>query len=585
MSKNNKLKREVTQSAMRRLAGGASYARGESYFANGNVVSLVEHADSITAKVIGTEEYEVTLMAREGGLDYECSCPMGADGVFCKHCVAVGLAWLANLTGGPKATTTPVVTLDDARAWLSKQEKGTLIELVMEQAAKDEHLRERLLLQSAKSAGPGVDVAAIRKAIYRATNTRGFVDYRAARDFARGIDQVVDSIAELLEERRATEVIELSEHALARVEAAISQMDDSDGNIGGILGRLQELHLAACREAKPYPEKLAARLFDWEMRTPWDTFYGAAGTYADVLGERGLATYGRLAEAAWARVPTVGPGGKDPEVFGKSYRIKQIMEAIARQSGDIEALVAIKARDLSSAYHFLEIAEIYREAKQPDDALAWAERGIKAFPKEPDSRLREFLADEYHRRRRHDAAMDLIWAEFSEGAYLQNYQKLKQHADRIRQWPGWREKALDLIRAEIEQQKQGVPKKPETRWRWRPPNPDHSELVRIFLWEGDVETAWQEAKTGDCNNSLWLELAAKREKEFPADVIPIYKREIESLINQTNNTSYAEAVKLLGRIRQLMARLQQSEQFASFLTALRATYKAKRNFIKLVERL
>ena len=100
------------------------------------------------------------------------------------------------------------------------------------------------------------------------------------------------------------------------------------------------------------------------------------------------------------------------------------MEALAKQSGDPEALVEIKRRDLSHAYSFLQIAEIYREAGQHDKALDWAEQGLKSFSQR-DSRLVEFLAHEYHRRAQHDDAMKLIWQEFVESPFLKNYQELE----------------------------------------------------------------------------------------------------------------------------------------------------------------
>lgn len=391
MTEAGELKNVLTREALRQLAGARSFERGEDYFAAGQVTSLVEHAGKLTATVQGTEDYRVKISICGEALDYDCTCPMGADGAFCKHCVATGLAWLANGSGTgnspaqkPKPTDTVVVTLGDARTWLAAQEKSQLVEMLLDQAVTDTHLRERLLLQAAKTSGKGASVAAIRKAMDRATRTGGFVDYRAAHDFSSGIDQVVDSIDDLLKAGCAAEVIELTEHALGKVEQAVMSMDDSDGYMGGILQRLQELHLAACHAAKPDPESLAERLFDWEMRTHFDTFFGAANTYAELLGERGLAAYRRRAEAAWARVPQVRPGEKDPEEYGRTFRIKHIMETLARQTSDVEALVAIKARDLSNAYIFLQIAEIYREAKQPDQALAWAERGVKAFPDRTD---------------------------------------------------------------------------------------------------------------------------------------------------------------------------------------------------------
>src|SRR5262245_56341647 len=117
----------------------------------------------------------------------------------------------------------------------------------------------------------------------------------------------------------------------------------------------------------------------------------------------------------------------------------------------MEAVVVVMKRDLSLAYHYLQIAQTYKNARKHDLALEWAERGVEAFPEHTDSRLREFLAEEYHRRKRHDEAMALIWAEFAESPILEEYKKLKVHAQRIEQWESWREKALDYLRSEVEQ--------------------------------------------------------------------------------------------------------------------------------------
>ena len=81
--------------------------------------------------------------------------------------------------------------------------------------------------------------------------------------------------------------------------------------MGDILQRLQDLHLAACRKVKPDPEELAARLFDRELNGQWDVFYGAAATYASILGERGLAVYRRLAEEEWKKIKPLGPSKEE----------------------------------------------------------------------------------------------------------------------------------------------------------------------------------------------------------------------------------------------------------------------------------
>ena len=273
------------------------------------------------------------------------------------------------------------------------QDKSALVNMLVEHAMEDDRLRQRLLMKAAKKRAKGIDLVTYRRAINEAVEPDGFVDYRSAYEYARGIQEVIDSVEELLKEGYATEVIELAEHALETVEEAMGSVDDSDGEMGSILERIQQLHYKACKKAKPDPEALARRLFEWELRTDYDTFYGGAETYASILGEKGLAVYRNLAEEEWVKVPALKPGRDDSEKYPKRFRSTHIMEDLARQTGDVEAVVAVKKRDLSLAYHYLEIAETYKSARQHDLALEWAELGVKAFPKRTDSRLREFLAE------------------------------------------------------------------------------------------------------------------------------------------------------------------------------------------------
>jgi hypothetical protein len=394
-------------------------------------------------------------------------------------------------------------------------------------------------------------------------------------DYVQGIEDVIRSLEELLQEGYADEVIKLVEHFLAGVEDRLGEVDDSDGLLGDILVRLQELHHAVCRKAKPDPEALARRLFEWELRTEWDTFLGAAETYADVLGAQGLAVYRRLAEAEWAGVPALGPGQRDAERYSQRFRITHIMETLAGRSGDLEALVAVKARDLSLAYAFLEIAQLYQQARRYDQALAWAEGGVKAFPVHTDGRLRDFLAEEYHRRKRHEEALALIWAEFAEEPCLETYRKLRAHADRIAQGPPWRERALAFLRETL-----AKAMKDASRKEWAPRG--RSELVEILLWEKDVETAWREAKAGGCSDELWLELAARREKDHPEEALPVYQGLIDPLVNQKHNEAYREAVRLLGKVGELMRRLGRRAEFDAYLEGVRTAHKPKRNLMKLI---
>ncbi|MBW2736689.1 MAG: SWIM zinc finger family protein [Deltaproteobacteria bacterium] len=553
---------------------------------------VVRDGTTVVASVEGQQMYRVRLSLREGNLFADCSCPMGRAGVFCKHCVAAGLAWIE----GPLEATSRVgstesagglpdaaalddfsTDLDRIREHLAQLEPSTLVEMLIEQALWDDNLLRRLTMAAARS-DEVVNIKTMRHAITEATRTGGFVDYGAAPHFARGIEDLVHAVSQLLEESHANEVIKLSEYALRRVERALEHMDDSDGYMRPILDDLQTLHHAACVKAHPDPVKLARRIFEWEINGDWDIFYGASRTYADVFGETGLAEYRKLAENLWQDVPQLGSNGEGRTYEHPRFRLTAMMEALATELGDVEALVAIKSRDLSSAFRYLQIAETYKEAGEPDKALAWAEKGVRAFSSKTDSRLREFLAEEYHRLGRHGDAVGLIWQNFSDHSNLSYYQALKQHAEQTSEWPRWRKKALAHFG---ERERTDAWLGPRERWTMGPLN-FGSELVAIFLWEKDVDAAWEEACQRGCSSDQWMELARLREDGHPEDALRVYQDEVQRLVNQTNNPAYKEAIDWVRHIRRLLRKTGQEDQFGKYVAELEVEFKRKRNFMKLL---
>lgn len=570
----------LTPITLRQMADPRSYARGEEYFADGRVQALSERDGKITATVHGSEPYSVELWQEGEQLAYDCSCPRGEDGDFCKHCVAVGLALLA----GPGVNTRSVrnrprqITIEDVRRHLDGEAKAVLVELLVDRAAQDADLFNLLRLRVANQSHRGsVDLEEWKAVLRRTIDPGDFLDWRAVSHHAMRIDRVVDSLEQLITDGNAAPAIELADYALQEVEQAIGSVDDSGGDMGGLLRRLEEIHHRACQQAKPDGVALAKRLFDWELRSGFDVFFDAVTSYADVLGKKGVAEYRRLAEEHWQKIPALGPSQSDRNQYGNRFRITSIMRALAKQTGDIDAEAQVMQRDLSSAYRFLEIATHYGQSGQHDEALLWAEKGIQAFPSRTDGRLREFLADEYHRRERHDDAMVLAWTSFSEQPSLQEYDRLKAHAERAKCWPVWRERALDYVRDGIEKNRKATPKSPYG------PTVNHSLLVEIYLSEKHTEAAWQEAQAGGCSSSLWLTLAERREKTHPEDALPIYKRHLDSTLAQTNNAAYETGVRLLKKIHSAMSRMGQEQMFAPYLAAVRTTYARKRNFVRLIE--
>src|SRR5436853_464236 len=127
------------------------------------------------------------------------------------------------------------------RALLERQDKHRLIELLLEAALESESLRERLLLETARTKPVRIKLATYRRALRHAIRTGDYVTYSATGSYTRGLRRAALSLAALLADGHAAEVVELAEYALAQLEESLGYVDDSQGRVGSVAIELQEL--------------------------------------------------------------------------------------------------------------------------------------------------------------------------------------------------------------------------------------------------------------------------------------------------------------------------------------------------------
>lgn len=569
---NFDLNQQLTIETILELAGDRFFARGESYAVDGAVEDLVESRGVIKATVIGTYDYRVKIWNHETVLDYVCNCPVGQEGLFCKHLVATGLTWIEEQQdaspgkgNSPKTKTQKTDIFANLGLHLSTLNKKQLIDIIIEQAEDDAAFRNALSVSAlANLPVSEADLNAHKDFIRKTIQLRGYVDYRGMYRYLQKVEPVIDLISQLYAQKHFEQVMALSDYALKLGFTAYNNVDDSDGGFGGVLNALADYHWQASNQCKPDKKRLGKSLYDLQMRDNWDLI--DFRQYEAALGKEGLNQFKSLAQRRWQKTP-----------HNNDYNITQVMQQLAEMDNDIDAVIAIKKQGLSSAYCYCEIAEILKKAKRHDEALQWAEKGLKVFRHEPHSTLVDFLIPEYQRREQHDKAIQLAWQQFIKQPHLQDYQQLKTCADKASAWEAWRTKAIQWLRKDY------LPKlnsdKPN-RWLWAPHG--HSLLVEIFLWEKDLDKALQEAKQNGCIEHLWFALAKACEKTHPADALKIYQDHIRRIIELTNNDAYDRACDILKIIKALMKKLKQQLQFKDYIELLRTDYKQKRNFIKRV---
>ncbi|WP_244162904.1 SWIM zinc finger family protein [Streptomyces bungoensis] len=531
---------------------------------------------TIRATVPGRETYRVELVVTgQAGVAGTCDCPYGADGHFCKHCVAVGLAALrhtASAAPKPSADVVPAPRPAPARPapqdlmtpWLESLDREALLALLAEESAADPDLHARLLLRAEVARA---DRAAVRDRVKglldAGTPARdGYVDPEEAGAYARDVTQAVTILRALIAAGRAAEAVDGARWALWR----LGEVYESAGGAEDLwdlftpVRDLMAVHLRACRAARPDPDPTARWLVGHLLGPVGEVTLADPVDYRDVLGPAGLTRALDLATEAWRRDPT--------------DKAKRLREQLLKAQGDVNALITAYATDLApnGATH-LRIARELDEAGRAGDALEWAERGLRAAGDrhDVDHGLVEWICARYVRDGRLDEALTVRRDRFRSQGSLQAYRSLRSAARACGCWEEEREAALELLRAHAGRGGVG-------------PGLGHPAriLVDVLLDEGEVDAAW-EAAAGHADDRRLLTLADRMRDHRPADALGVYLRLLEPLKQSTGDQAYQEVARLLRSIRACHERLGTVEEFTRRLSALRAELKRRPKLMKVLD--
>ena len=237
-------------------------------------------------------------------------------------------------------------------------------------------------------------VAEVRRLIDGLRRDRRQHPYRGRGEYSDRAREVAGAIADMIESDGAADAVPLARRAVERVTAAMLQMDDSSGIIGGDLRVLTVLY--------------------------------ARAEVARLVAER------RAAD--------------DPDSWA-AVGIKLLREQLAALSGDVDAHVAVLAENLHSARQYGEIVTVLRGAGRDADAEQWARRGLAEDPSSHwTDGLREQLVGLLLASGRGQEAVSVHRAEFERRTLRQDYARLRDTAERAGQWAGLREWALEYLR-------------------------------------------------------------------------------------------------------------------------------------------
>jgi uncharacterized Zn finger protein len=543
-----------TEADIKLAAGARSFERGLDYL--GAVENLEISDTEVTASVYGNSEYTVRLVFGDQGLGGGCTCPYGRDGFFCKHCVAAGLSVLAMGEDLPRHIETTRAGRQALEAWLQSLSKEELLAELRGLLDEDRDLRRRFELRAAAT---NADARSIRRAVMDLIMPprSEYIDYYDANRYASDVDRAVVAIDDLIQAGGAADAIGIAREAIGLFTEACQYVDDVSGSAGDAANELLAVHLRACMVAPPEPVSLGGYLAGLMLDDEY-VFEPNLDDYAELLGDRGTAMVRERIVTAYAENPA-------------SWRAKYLRESVARAEGDVDTVVAIYAAELDDrGRNHLRIASELDGAGRGDEALCWAERGLREAAY-PDQQLVDYLVRRYVAAGRDDDALSLRRKHFRAERTLASYRALRQAATASGVWPAERDEALALLAEDMRNQHR------QASWAWSGP-----VLVDALTDDGDLDAAWAAAKD-TATEPQWLRLADASIDFRPADALAIYHTTIGGLKTQTGDDIYRRIASLLLSARACHQAMGTTDEFRRYLAALRLEQKRKRSLMKILD--
>lgn len=548
----------LSETTLLQAAGDLVYARGEDYvrYVAGLRTTEFKAYASIQAKRVYTVELDWSGPLPDG----YCTCPHHADGNFCKHLVAVGLAAIDT---GRVAVDDPTGSTADAalEAAVQAMDIDELRDLVLTLAQRDGGVRRMLEIRATAASGDDAQAKAEFEAYVRNMLTfRGFIDYRRSFEVAEAAGDMLDELETHVNNGTAEVVRPALLRAVTRLRKVIEQVDDSDGVIADQCQRAADLYALACRLGNPDRAKLATWLVKFRADSPgWPTV--VLSDFVDAFDEKALATYRRAVAALDRKLA-------DCDHLHR-FEVDAMLLELADHDGDLDRAVHLLSQGDHPQYG--AIVDRLREAGRTEDALMWIDRAVSEgrisshgggneYWLSPD-----FVAETYRGLGRIDDAVAALRADFVRQPSVQNYRVLLDFA-------------AGVDRAETEH-----------AWAL-----EHAEqlatdrfaagalLVQLLMSDGDIEAAWQAAdRYGP--GWAWKELAVRGADARPVDAADLYRPQLEKDLRYPNSAIYPDIAERLATMAELYEKGRRSADFASFMAQIRQDYRKRPALMKALD--
>lgn len=563
----------IDERAIRARVSDQSFVRGRAYARKGMIFDPRREGDRLRARCRGSSggpyRVEATL-GPTGVAAADCSCPVG-DGGYCKHVAALLLTWRDQ-----PAAFRETAGVDANLEQRSTAELVALVKQMLRHQPDLERLLETPLPAGGKRARPP------DPSVYRDQAAAAFEHDRAGWGAEAGIADDLSAIVEIGDGFSAQ-----GDHASAAavyvgvLAETIEHYEEFNGE-----GELTEpivdcvAGLGECLAAAEEPAvrgSILRALFD-VLRFDFDVGgVGLSDGVPELVGQHATPEE-RQTYAGWVREAASRSAG---DGFTTSWRreayggILLDLEAdqlddeaflrICRETGRVHDLVdrllelgrtdeAVRATERVGDYELLGLLDVLTAHGRGETAERLA---LDRLGPERDPRLIEWLKVRYLAEGDRAAALDMAERVFRTRPTLDGYRELRELAGGLGRWEALRPQVLSFLRDQVQ----------------------IALLLRVHLLEGEIDGAL--ALLDASRSSLYepgieLEVARAAEATHPRAALAIYRGYAQRYIDQRSRDNYAEASRLLARVRSLHEALGETDEWARYIADLRDRHRTLR---------
>lgn len=557
----------LTEQVLSAATDPTRFSRGEDYVRY--VTGLRRTGNRASGTIQAKRVYQVEL-DWSGALAGTCTCVDHAEGYFCKHQVALGLALIDSAPAGRLVADVAAApsgrdgASDPLAAFVQDLDRDQLVALVTELVERDPQAREHALARAAAAGrADALDPAELTARVNSALSRRGYIDYRRSFDVAHDAQKVLDGLEDLLAAGATTAVQPALLRAVTRLRKLAEQADDSGGTIGDAGQRAVDLYARACRAGHPNPVALARWLVKFRRDSPgWpDT---RLADFAPAFDDKALRFY-REAVAQWTR------DAATEDRFSR-FEVDRARLELADHDGDLDLAVSILSEDAEHRAYG-DIVGRLLAAGRGDEALQWLERAAAAgrvsghagqdgndFWVGPTTATRLYL-----QAGRPEDALAVLRSELRQRPQVRTWRALLELAGSVGREEQERRRAVEQLEAAA-----------------AAPFGSGAALVQIYLSEDRLDEAWRVADRLGAGQA-WQQLATASASSRPAAAAQLFRPQIEELLSQPNTRVYAAIAGLLRQMRDLERMAGQQEDFERYLSNIRGEYRRRTSLMKQLD--